>query len=76
MDTTVRYKIVEKIVNTEDETLLQEVFTLLNMSETDFWSDLPVATQTSIERGIADAQQGKTRPHQEVIDEIKARFAK
>lgn len=71
-----KYKIVEKIINTEDEALLEEVNALLNMADTDFWHELPASTKESIQRGLEDAQQGRIRPHQEVINEIKARFAK
>ena len=63
MDSITKYKIVEKIVNTEDETLLKEIYALLDMAETDFWQDLSPTTQASIQRGLADMQQDKTRPH-------------
>ena len=74
MDVAVKYKIVEKIINTEDEALLKEVNALLNISDTDFWPDLPASTQASIQRGLEDVAQGRTRSHQEVIKDIKARF--
>ena len=74
MDIAVKYKIVEKIIHTEDEALLKEIDALLNISNTDFWSSLPASTQASIQRGLEDVAQGRTRPHQEVIKDIKARF--
>ena len=36
MDTAAKYKIVEKIVNTEDEVLFKEIDALLNLSNEDF----------------------------------------
>ena len=36
MDTAVKYKIVEKIIKTEGEAVLQKVYAPLNMSETGF----------------------------------------
>ena len=76
MNSDTKYKIVERIVNTNDETLLKEIYALLDMSETDFWHDLSPSVQASIEQGLEDVRQGKTRSHQEVISEIKARFAR
>ena len=71
MDIAIKYKIVERIVNTEDETLLKEIDALLAISKEDFWTNLSASTQASIQRGLEDAEQGKTRPHQEVMKDIK-----
>ncbi|WKN40739.1 hypothetical protein [Tunicatimonas pelagia] len=76
MDVATKYRIVEKIINTEDEGLLKEIDALLNLSDADFWDDLSASTKASIQRGLEDAQQGRTRPHQEVMNEIKTRFSK
>ena len=40
MDVTTKYKIVEKIINSEDELLLGEIKDLLAVSEKDFWNGL------------------------------------
>ena len=76
MDIATKYKIVEKIIHIEDEMLLQEVNALLNMAETDFWDRLPTSTKESIQRGLEDTKEGRTRPHQEVVRDIRARFTK
>ncbi len=68
MNAATKYKIVERIINSEDEVLLKEIDALLDTVDADLWDQLPVATKASIQRGLDDAQQGKTRPHQEVIN--------
>ena len=76
MDSAFKYKIVERIINSEDEVLLEEINALLNIEDTDFWNLTSAATKESIQRGLDDARQGRTRPHQEVMKEMKARFVK
>jgi len=41
MDIALKYKIVEKIIQTNDDTLLNEIKSLVGLSEGDFWNDLP-----------------------------------
>ena len=76
MNAATKYRIVERIINSEDEVLLKEINALLDTEDADLWDQLPAATKASIQRGLEDAQQGKTRPHQEVMDDIKSRFTK
>ncbi len=76
MDVATKYKIVEKIINSEDELLLGEIKDLLAVSEKDFWNDLSEPTKNSINRGLEDSKKGLTRPHDEVISEMKNRFLK
>ena len=74
MDVATKYKIVEKIINSEDELLLGEIKDLLAVSEKDFWNGLNESTKNSINRGLEDSKKGLTKPHDEVISEIKNRF--
>ena len=76
MNVATKYKIVERIVNSDDEVLLKEINALLDTEDSDLWNQLPVATKASIQRGLDDAQQGKVRPHQEVMNDIKSRLTK
>jgi hypothetical protein len=74
MDISTKYKIVEKIINSEDELLLGEIKDLLEVSEKDFWNGLSESTKNSINRGLDESRRGLTRPHDEVISETKNRF--
>ena len=74
MDVATKYKIVEKIINSEDELLLGEIKNLLGVSGKDFWNSLSETTKNSINRGLEDSKKGLTRPHDDVISEMKKQF--
>lgn len=42
----------------------------------DWWDDLDPNIQASINRAIAQSEQGKGRPHSEVMSEIRAKHQK
>jgi hypothetical protein len=76
MDAALKHKMVEKIMTSEDEMLLEEVKQLLGLAEGDFWNDLPESTKQSIQRGLEQSKRGETIPHEKVMTDIKARFLK
>ena len=76
MDAATKFKMVEKIITTEDDVLLTEVKSLLGLDDRDFWDELSEETKASIQRGLEESKRGDTRPHDEVMTEIKARFLK
>jgi hypothetical protein len=41
MDNSLKYKIVEKIIQSNDENLLNEIKSLIGLSETNFWTEIP-----------------------------------
>lgn len=45
MDIALKYKIVEKIIESNDDTLLNQINNLLGLSENDFWTELPKDVQ-------------------------------
>ena len=42
--------------------------------EQDWWDDLHPNLQTSIDKALTQSEQGKGRPHEEVMREIKAKY--
>ena len=76
MDISIKYKIVEKIIQTEDEVVLNEVKALLGLSEKDFWDDLPEETKQSINVAKAELDRGEGIPHEEVMEEVRKRYLK
>jgi hypothetical protein len=74
MDITIKYKIVEKIIQSNDDNLLNEIKSLLDSSENDFWSELPLDVQHSINKAKSELDKGEGIPHSEVMAEIKDRF--
>jgi hypothetical protein len=74
MDISSKYKIVEKIIQSNDEGLLNEINSLLGLSGEDFWDDLPIDVKEDIEQAKAELDRGEGIPHSQVMSEIKARF--
>ncbi|QTE36568.1 hypothetical protein ACRQ5D_12415 [Mucilaginibacter sp. P25] len=74
MDIALKYKIVEKIIQSNDDNILNEINSLLGLSENDFWSDLPTPVQQAIDKAKNQLDQGKGTPHKEVMAKIQSRF--
>lgn len=74
MDLISKYELIEKIVNTENETLLQQVKHLLEEEEAEDWNDLPVELKKSIQRGLSQSKKGQGTPHSKVMKEIRKKY--
>jgi hypothetical protein len=76
MDITLKHKIAEKIIQSEDDVLLNEIKSLVGLSENDFWDELPAEVKMAINQAKAELDRGEGVPHDEVMNEIKSRFLK
>jgi hypothetical protein len=76
MDIAQKYKIVEKIMQSEDDVLLNEINSLLSTSKNDFWFDLPDGVKQSINQAKSELDRGEGIPHEQVMAEIRERFLK
>ncbi|HWZ36063.1 MAG TPA: hypothetical protein VNW51_07890 [Mucilaginibacter sp.] len=74
MDISSKYKIVEKIIQSNDEELLNEINALLHLSENDFWDDLPIEVKEGINQAKDQLKNGGGIPHSQVMADVKARF--
>ena len=75
MDIAVKYKIISKIINSKDESVLNAVKSLLNIEdEGDFWDELGTDDKAAINEGLEQLDKGQSVSHQSVRDEIKDRF--
>lgn len=74
MDIALKYKIVEKIIESNDDTLLNQINNLLGLSENDFWTELPQEVQQALRKSEQELDLGGGIPHTQVMDEIKKRF--
>jgi hypothetical protein len=74
MDIALKYKIVEKIVQTNDDTLLNEIKSLVGLSEGDFWNDVPREIKKAVTQAKEELDRGEGTPHSQVMAEIKDRF--
>ena len=75
MDVATRYKMISKIINSEDEEVLDQIKVLLNIEEDDdFWETLNTEDQAAINEGIDQLDNGQHVSHQSVQEEVKRRF--
>lgn len=75
MDTAVKYKMISKIISSNDESVLNSVKSILKIEdEVDFWDELSVEDQAAINEGLEQLDNGQYVPHESVREEIKNRF--
>jgi predicted transcriptional regulator len=74
MDIALKQKIAEKIIQSNDEILLNEIKSLVGLSENDFWDELPSEVRQAINHAKDELDRGEGIPHEEVMAEIKSRF--
>lgn len=74
MDRALKYQIVEKIIQSNDDNLLNEIKSLLGLSESDFWGELPIEVKQAINQAKGELDRGEGIPHPQVMSEIKNRF--
>ncbi|MGY4383271.1 hypothetical protein ACVWYN_000290 [Pedobacter sp. UYP24] len=74
MDIALKYKIVEKIIQSNDDGLLNEIKALIGLSETDFWADVPTDVKLAIHKAKKELDGGEGTPHIQVMSEVKSRF--
>lgn len=67
--------LVQKILNTENPSLLSEIDSLLQKEvEKDWWDQLPREVQDSILEGVKDIEEGNVFTHDQVIQEAKQKY--
>ena len=76
MEIALKYKIVEKIIQSDDEAVLNEIVALLGVSENDFWHDLPESMKLQIDNAITQLDEGQGILHEDVMAAAKERFLK
>jgi hypothetical protein len=75
MDIAVKYRMISKIINSNDEKVLNAVKSLLKVDdETDFWDGLSAEDQRAIDEGLYQLDNGQHVSHESVQEEIKSRF--
>jgi len=77
MNVKEKYRIVEKIILTNDDSILEEVKDLLGIDEQgDLWNVLPDSVKETIEKSLKESETGKLISNEEVMNDIKSRFFK
>ena len=76
MNIQTKYKLIEKIMQLENETVLNQVKEILEAEEKDWWHDLSPELKTSIKKGLQESDEGKGRPHDEVMAAFRKKYKK
>ena len=74
MEIALKYKLVEKLIQTEDDTILNEIKELLGLSNTDFWHELPTHVKAQINKAKEQLDNGLGISNQDVMAEVEKRF--
>ena len=74
MDIELKQRIAEKIIQSDDDFLLNEIKSLVGLSDNDFWNDLPAQVKSAINEAKGQLDRGEGIPHDDVMTEMKSRF--
>lgn len=70
MDSALKYKIVEKIVQSNDDLLLNQIKSLLGIPDNEFWNELPKVLKEEIISAKEELDNNLGTPHAEVMAEL------
>ena len=77
MDNTQIRQRIHDYVDQADERFLTLVNGMINADkDQDWWDDLHPNVQASIDRALAQSEQGEGRTHKEVMREMRAKYEK
>lgn len=76
MDITIKNKIVERILQSDDDLLLNEVKALVGLADRDFGLDLPHELKKAVDKAVVQLDAGEGIPHHVVMNEVRNKFLK
>lgn len=69
-----KYELIEKLVKTDDELLLEQVGAILEGNTLQVWDELNPKLKEALNRGLDQSKKGLGTPHAEVMKEARARL--
>ena len=66
-----KIKLVQTILNIDNENILKHVKAVLNSYETDLWDELPDEVKASVKTARKQLKNGEGKPHKEVMKKYK-----
>ncbi|MBC7389367.1 MAG: hypothetical protein H7329_09165 [Opitutaceae bacterium] len=76
MENNLKYDLIQQIVKTEDDTVLEQIRLLLESINNDWYFSISEEERNSILRGKEDLAKGNKLSHSEVMAEAKSKFLK
>ncbi len=71
-----KYELIERLIHTEDETLLNQIKAILEGSDIDLWDGINPKLKESINRGLEQSKQGVGIVHEDLMNQYRARLKK
>jgi predicted transcriptional regulator len=71
---TEKIELVKLLLETENQSVLDEIKAIFQKQGHDFFEDLPQHVKNSIEAGLKDIDDGNVYEHEEVMQDIKTRY--
>ncbi|MEX2410258.1 MAG: hypothetical protein WD607_02610 [Candidatus Paceibacterota bacterium] len=70
-----KLELVQLILNTEKPAILAKVEAVLKKEKmADWWDEISQEERESIEKGLAEADEGDLIPHEEVMKEVRSKY--
>jgi hypothetical protein len=70
MEANLKYSLIEKLVNTEDDAVLNQIKDFLEI-EKNYWDTLNPKLKESIETGLLQIEKKDYIPHEQVLKNIR-----
>ena len=74
MDIALKYKLVERLIQTDDDVILNEIKVLLGISEPDFWNELPLFVKESIVNAKKEMDNSNGFSNNQIFEEVRKRY--
>jgi len=69
-----KLSLLEWLAGVNDPKTLKEFITLKKSKEVDWWDEISEEERTAIYDGLAQLNQGKSIPHEQVMREVKKKY--
>jgi len=74
VNTIDKYRIVEKIIETSDESVLEEIKIILGIADSDDWATIPESVKQVINTSLQEIKSGKLTNSETFLSEIKSKY--
>lgn len=61
-----RLELIQWLTTIDDKELIEKIFNFKKQESKDWWNNISEKEKESIEKGLKDIENGKTKPHHEV----------
>lgn len=76
MDIALKNEIADRIIQSNDDLLLNEIKSLVGLSDADFWASLPEEVRQAVNKAKTQLDNGEGISHSQVMDQVRDRFLK